>query len=102
MPPHVTPPLAATRVAATDQPTRQLVMLHGIYGRGRNWQAIAKGIVAAAPDRLPVIVSVAGNATVGRRSVFLNGATGDASVAVYSTIDFIKVLPQAGMARVGG
>ena len=37
-----------------------------------------------------------------RRWVFLAGASGDVSVAVYATIDFIKVLPQAGMARVGG
>jgi len=59
-------------------------------------------IVSAAPDRLTVAVSVAQNATAGRRSVFLTGASGEADVAVYSTIDFIKVLPQAGMARVGG
>jgi quinohemoprotein amine dehydrogenase len=59
-------------------------------------------IVSAASDRLTVSVSVAQDATVGRRAVFLAGATGDASVAVYSTIDFIKVLPQAGLARVGG
>ena len=25
-------------------------MLHGIYGRGRNWQAIAKGLTAARPE----------------------------------------------------
>ena len=25
-------------------------MLHGIYGRGRNWQAIARGVTAARPD----------------------------------------------------
>lgn len=42
--------LAATRVAATDHVTRNLIMLHGIYGRGRNWQAIARGIVAATPE----------------------------------------------------
>jgi quinohemoprotein amine dehydrogenase len=34
--------------------------------------------------------------------VFLAGATGEAAVAVYDTIDFIKVSPQAGLARVGG
>ena len=34
--------------------------------------------------------------------VFVAGATGDVSIAVYDTIDFIKVLPQAGLARVGG
>src|SRR5262249_6496911 len=59
-------------------------------------------IVSAAPERLTVSVSVAGNATVGRRGVFLANAGGHASIAVFSTIDFIKVLPQAGMARVGG
>jgi len=59
-------------------------------------------IVSAAADRLVVSVSVARDAVPGKRAVFLNGATGDASVAVYDTIDFIKVLPQAGLARVGG
>lgn len=41
--------LAATRVGA-DVTERSLVMLHGIYGRGRNWQTIARGIVGARPD----------------------------------------------------
>jgi len=59
-------------------------------------------IVSASPDRLTVSVTAAANATVGRRTVYLNGATGEASIAVYNAIDFIKVLPQAGMARVGG
>jgi quinohemoprotein amine dehydrogenase len=59
-------------------------------------------IVSAAPDRLTVAVSVASTATAGRRAVYLAGASGEASVAVYSTIDFVKVLPQAGLARVGG
>jgi quinohemoprotein amine dehydrogenase len=59
-------------------------------------------VVSAAPDRLVVAVSVAPNATPGRRAVFLAGSTGETGIAVYDTIDFIKVLPQAGMARVGG
>jgi quinohemoprotein amine dehydrogenase len=59
-------------------------------------------VVSAAPDRLTVAVSVAPTTGIGRRAVFLAGATGEAEVAVFSTIDFIKVLPQAGMARVGG
>ena len=59
-------------------------------------------VVSAAPDRLTVAVSVATGATPGRRSVFVGGATGDISIAVYDTIDFVKVLPQAGLARVGG
>jgi quinohemoprotein amine dehydrogenase len=59
-------------------------------------------VVSATPDRLTVAVTVAPNATAGRRAVFLAGATGQADIAVYSTIDFIKVLPQAGLSRVGG
>lgn len=42
--------IAATRVAAADDTALNLVMLHGIYGRGRNWQAIARAIVEARPE----------------------------------------------------
>jgi quinohemoprotein amine dehydrogenase len=59
-------------------------------------------IVSAAPGRLVVAVSVAADAIAGRRAVFLTGAAGAGSIAVYNTIDFVKVLPQAGLARVGG
>ena len=59
-------------------------------------------IVSATPDRLVVSLSVASGATPGTRAIFLTGATGEASIAVYQSIDFIKVLPQAGLARVGG
>jgi pimeloyl-ACP methyl ester carboxylesterase len=41
--------LATTRLGADDA-TQSLVMLHGIYGRGRNWQAIARALIAARPD----------------------------------------------------
>jgi esterase len=41
--------LSATRIGS-ETATRSLVMLHGIYGRGRNWQAIAKALVSARPD----------------------------------------------------
>jgi quinohemoprotein amine dehydrogenase len=58
-------------------------------------------IVSATPTQVTVSVSVASNAPVGRRNVILGGAAGEAIVAVYSTLDFIKVRPQAGMARVG-
>ncbi len=59
-------------------------------------------VVSAAPDRIVAAVTVAPAATPGRRAVFLTGATGEPTIAVYNTIDFIKELPQAGMARVGG
>ena len=43
--------LSASRVAPDDDAARRaLVMLHGIYGRGRNWQGIARALVAARPD----------------------------------------------------
>lgn len=41
--------LAATRIGAGTA-TRTLIMLHGIYGRGRNWQTIARSVTAARPD----------------------------------------------------
>lgn len=41
--------LATTRIGAADAP-QSLVMLHGIYGRGRNWQGIAKALVARRPE----------------------------------------------------
>jgi quinohemoprotein amine dehydrogenase len=59
-------------------------------------------IVSVEPGQLVVSVAAAKNATPGRRTVFVAGATGDASIAAYDTIDFIKVTPQAGLARVGG
>lgn len=44
------PALSASRVAAGGGTTRTLVMLHGIYGRGRNWQGIARALVAQRPE----------------------------------------------------
>lgn len=59
-------------------------------------------IVSATPSQMVVSVSVAPNASLGRRSVMVSGATGEASVSVYNTVDFIKVRPQSGLARLGG
>jgi esterase len=42
--------LHLTRVAAAAAPAQWLAMLHGIYGRGRNWQTLAKGLAAQRPD----------------------------------------------------
>lgn len=43
--------LASTRVDAGGGAARRaLVMLHGIYGRGRNWQAIARALVSRRPE----------------------------------------------------
>lgn len=43
--------LAASTVAAPDaNPGRHLLVLHGVYGRGRNWTTIARRFAAARPD----------------------------------------------------
>src|SRR5687768_1398273 len=42
--------LAVARVAVGETAARHLVMLHGIYGRGRNWQGIARALTAARPE----------------------------------------------------
>jgi esterase len=42
--------LHATRIAASGDTGAALVMLHGIYGRGRNWQGIARALVEARPE----------------------------------------------------
>jgi pimeloyl-ACP methyl ester carboxylesterase len=42
--------LSVKRLASREETTLDLLMLHGIYGRGRNWQAVARAIVAARPD----------------------------------------------------
>lgn len=42
-------PMVARRVGAGPG-TRQLLMLHGIYGRGRNWLAVARTLVERRPD----------------------------------------------------
>ena len=41
--------MVARRVGA-ESGTRQLLMLHGIYGRGRNWLAVARLLVERRPD----------------------------------------------------
>lgn len=45
------PILAHTRVTAKDaEPKMWLLMLHGIYGSGRNWGTIARRLVEARPE----------------------------------------------------
>jgi len=43
--------LATTSVTASDAtPQRWLLMLHGIFGSGRNWGSVARRLVRARPD----------------------------------------------------
>jgi quinohemoprotein amine dehydrogenase len=59
-------------------------------------------VVSARPDEIAIEVDVAATAPIGARNVSVGGVVKAAALVVYDKIDGIKVLPQAGMARVGG
>jgi len=59
-------------------------------------------VVSSAPDVLTIELEVAADARIGPRDLSLSGSTKSSAVVVYATIDGIKVVPQAGLARVGG
>ncbi len=59
-------------------------------------------IVSARPDEIAIDVDVAGDAPIGARDLSVAGSVKPAALVVFDKIDGIKVLPQAGMARVGG
>jgi quinohemoprotein amine dehydrogenase len=59
-------------------------------------------VVTALPDETTVEVNVAATAPIGARDLSVGGTRKAAALVVYDKIDGIKVLPQAGMARVGG
>jgi quinohemoprotein amine dehydrogenase len=59
-------------------------------------------IVSSRADELTIEVDVAGNAPIGPRDVSVAGTVKPSALVVYDKIDGIKVMPQAGMARVGG
>jgi quinohemoprotein amine dehydrogenase len=59
-------------------------------------------IVSSRPDEIAIEVDIVGTAPIGARDVAVAGAVKPAALVVYDKIDGIKVLPQAGMARVGG
>ncbi len=44
--------------APGSAPTRQMLLLHGIYGAGRNWGTIARRLVRARPDWRVVLVDL--------------------------------------------
>lgn len=53
------PILAHTRVTAAGRdPARWLLVLHGIYGAGRNWGSIARRLVDARPEWGAVLVDL--------------------------------------------
>ncbi len=59
-------------------------------------------VVSASPERAVLEVEVAADARVGRRDAYLGGATLTDALAVYDRVDAIRVVPELGLARVGG
>lgn len=59
-------------------------------------------VVSARPEEIAIEVDVAATAPIGGRAVSVAGTIKPASLVVYDKLDGIKVLPQAGLARVGG
>jgi quinohemoprotein amine dehydrogenase len=59
-------------------------------------------IVSVTPDVATVTVDVAAAAAVGKRDVFVAGASRPRALAVFDRVDRIAVKPDWAMARVGG
>jgi quinohemoprotein amine dehydrogenase len=59
-------------------------------------------VVSAKADEIAIDVDVAATAPIGARDLSVSGAVKPAAFVVYDKIDSLKVVPQAGMARVGG
>lgn len=71
--------LSVQRVAAADDTSATLVMLHGIYGRGRNWLGIARALTAARPEYACWLVDLPhhGDSPGGRHGETIRGLADD-------------------------
>src|SRR5690606_18221961 len=47
---HTDPVLSHSRITGEREPDRWLLVLHGIYGAGRNWASIARRLVEERPE----------------------------------------------------
>ncbi len=85
--------LAVTRVPGGAPAPRHLVMLHGIYGRGRNWQGIARALVAAMPEYACWLIDLPyhGDSGAGTHGEGVRGIAAD--VAAWATA--VGVTPAA-------
>lgn len=60
------------------------------------------GNLRTTPAMLTVDVAVDGNAAVGFRDLIVRGKVSRKAVAIFDRIDYIRVLPEQSMARLGG
>ena len=61
-----------------------------------------KKVVSATPTKVVVTVDVADKAAAGYRAAKAGSAAGGNLFAVYSAVDYIKVVPSPAMSRTGG
>jgi len=61
-----------------------------------------KSIVSHTPGEIVATVDVAANAVPGKRDVVLGNTVLEGALVVYDKVDYIKVLPEASLARLGG
>ena len=59
-------------------------------------------VVEARDDAIRLRVSVATDAAIGRRDLFVGSAARADALVVFDTVDAVRVTPEAGMARLGG
>jgi len=61
-----------------------------------------KSIASHTAGEIVAMVDVAADAVPGKRDVVFHNAVMEGALAVYDKVDYIKVLPEASMARLGG
>ena len=61
-----------------------------------------KSIASHTPSDIVAVVDVAADATPGKRDLVIGASTLDGALAVYDKVDYIKVTPEASLARLGG
>ena len=61
-----------------------------------------KKVVSASPTKVVVTVDVSDKTAVGYRNANTGGATSAKLFAVYTAVDYIKVVPSPAMSRTGG
>jgi quinohemoprotein amine dehydrogenase len=106
---------AETRVLGTDRTalkkgaTGQEVKIYGSNLAGIRAADVDLGpgvtvtrIVNATAEVVTVAVDVNANAAIGARDLFVAGSSRSKAIAIYDTLDRIKVKPDWAMARVGG
>lgn len=104
------PLLSGASVLSVKSPSTTEIRLYGVnlpydvkttdldFGKGIS----AKRIVRATPSMVTVEVEAAANLTPGIRDIALKSSTAERAFSVYDKVAYIKIMPDANMARLGG